>query len=191
LVAREQAISEREIKSVNQWFPLISQIKDDLIRQKVIRLWVRIWRESGYKDLVEAPNLPSEENLDENVVSHTNGVTRAALALASQLQEYYKIPIDFDVLLAAAILHDIDKPVTLGKGLNGVNRSELGKNIPHGVYGAHVALQEGIPPSIVHIIFTHTKNSTLKPSSIEGTIIYHADVACVSCLRAAQKKRLP
>jgi putative nucleotidyltransferase with HDIG domain len=188
LKSKEGTLSRAEIESINQWFPLVSKIKDATLRQKVVGLWVRIWRESGYKELVEAPNLPSEDHLDENVVSHTNAVTKAALALADQIHEHYKLDINFDLLLGAAILHDIDKPVTLKKGNDGVGHSELGKTIPHGTYGAYVALEAGIPTEIVNVICTHTKNSTAKPGTVEGVIVYHADVACISALRAAQKR---
>ena len=179
----EQGTSDKEIRGVSECFPLIKQIEDEGIREKVIQVWVRLWRESGYTRLEQAPQLPSDKLPQQPLVRHTNAVANAALTVARQLEEEYNIPINFDYLIAAALLHDVDNLVVYAEKGGRVERSELGKMIPHGVYGAHVALEVGLPLEIVHVIATHTPQCAVDCSTIEGRIISHCDFINVEVLR--------
>ena len=91
----QQTASEEEIRSVNQCFPLIKQIKSDDIREKVIQAWVRVWRASSHPRLEKAPHLPSDRPPQQTLVKHINVSAEAALAVAKQFEEEYGIPVNF------------------------------------------------------------------------------------------------
>ncbi len=167
-------------KYIKQVFPLIEKIKDDSIRDKVVKVWARVWKESGYATLEEAPMVgPAEDTL----VKHTNAVTNSSSALASQFQEEYGYPVNLDTMLAGALLHDVDKLVIYERKDGKVGYSPLGKKIPHGSYGGHVALEEGLPMEIVSLIITHAGVCTWDPVSVEGVFLYHADFAKIDAVR--------
>ena len=133
----KQVASEEEIRSISQCFPLIKQIKQDDIREKVIQVWVRLWRASGYARFERVPHLPSDKPPQQTLVKHINATAEAALAVAKQLKEEYGLPINFDYLIAAAILHDVDNLVIYKEKEGRVEQSELGKMIPMGCM-AHI-----------------------------------------------------
>ena len=179
----KQVASEGEIRSINQCFPLIKQIKSDDIREKVIEAWMRVWRASGHARLERAPHLPSDKPPQQTLVKHINASVEAALAVARQFEEEYGIPVNFDYLIAAAILHDVDNLVIYEEKEGRIEQSELGKMIPHGVYGAYIALEVGLPLEIVHVIATHTPQCAVDCRTIEGVIIVHCERAKLYALR--------
>lgn len=180
-------VSQEDRNTILNLFPGIEKIKEPNLREKVIRTWVRIWRESPYKSLIGAPNMPSELGPeDEDIVSHTNSVVRAAESIASQIAEEYGISINFDYLLAGAFLHDADKPVTYERKGKEIVLSDLGKKVGHGVYGACVALEEGLPVDVAHIIIAHTKTTNIKPATVEAIIINHCDLVKALSLNMAR-----
>ncbi|MFC1847640.1 HD domain-containing protein [Chloroflexota bacterium] len=172
----------KEEEYILKVFPLVKQIQDDGIRNKVIKAWLIMWKESGYRTLEEAPMRgPAQDTL----VKHTNAVTNGAFTLATQFQQEYGLPVNLDVLLAGAILHDIDKLVIYERKGNTVDYSALGKMYPHGSYGGHVALDVGLPMEVVSLIITHSQPCTWEPASVEGNLIHHADYAKIDSVRLA------
>ena len=168
-------MTREEARAVREYFPLIRKIKDKDIRDKVIKAWVRVWKESDYRDLREAPFSPDPEDSSETLVNHINATTSLALVAAEQFQEEYGVKVDLDVLLASAILHDLDKAVLYQRKGNEVVHSGLGNKIPHGAYGMHVALELGLPLEVVHIIVTHSSFINMEPNTVEGVIIQKAE----------------
>jgi len=170
-------VTDKELKAVVSALHYVEQIGDPDLRDKVVRTLVRAWRESPYDRLEDAPNSVSRWGWNVTFVQHVNSTARAALSLAHQFKEEYDAKIDFDILLAAALLHDVDKLLIYERIGDTVEESALGKRLPHGVYGAHLALQEGMPIEVAHIIATHSPNSSACPKSVEGAIIQYADMA--------------
>ena len=102
-----------------------------------------------------------------------------AKAAAKEIQQVYHMNINYDILLAGAFLHDIDKLVVLQRRGNLVEISELGHKVAHGDYGADVAEQMGLPPEVVNIIASH--NYTIRPeaplpTTIEAVLLAHCDL---------------
>ncbi|MFC2042169.1 HDIG domain-containing metalloprotein [Chloroflexota bacterium] len=178
-------MTKEEARTVKEYFPLIRRIKDKGLREKVTETWVRIWKESGYSDLREAPFSPYPQDANENLVRHTNTTTKLALVAAEQFQDEYEINIDFDILLASAILHDLDKAVIYQKKGNEVVFSELGNKIPHGAYGMHIALEMGLPLEVAHVIVTHSNLITMEPNTVEGVLAMKAEHVKLGARRTA------
>jgi len=178
-------MTKEEARAIREYFPLIRRIKDKDIREKVIKAWVRIWRESSYRDLREAPFSPEPQDSSETLVNHTNATARLALAAAEQFQEEYGIKVDFDILLASAILHDLDKAVLYQRKGSEVVHSELGNKIPHGAYGMHIALELGLPLEVAHLIVTHSSFINMEPNTVEGVIVQKAEYVKLEARRAA------
>ncbi len=181
-------MTDEEKIEIKKLFPFIGHIKDDGIREKVIEVWVRVWKQSGYLTIEEALMTgPPEDTL----AKHINAVTNAAFTLASQYQQEYGLPVDLDILLAGALLHDVDKMIIYKKKGNTVEVSDIGKRIPHGSYGGYVALEVGLPLEVVHMIITHSSACTWKPTSIEDIFLHYADFAKIRAVQFALGWKIP
>jgi len=184
-VERDFTARAEERRVLMGQFPLIQQISIEMdLRDMVIETWVRLWRESGYRDIGEAPNILSQQGGDETLVRHTNAVVRIARSAAKEIQKIYHIPLNLDCLLAGAFLHDVDKLVVYRRNGNLVELSELGHRVPHGEYGARIAEQIGLPPEVVNIIASHTPvRPRAKPASVEAVLVAYCDLAVYQSYR--------
>ena len=89
------------------------------------------------------------------------------------------IPVkyNYDELIASCLLHDVSKLVEMEIGENGPQKSNLGKVLQHGYYGAYYAQKFNLPLSIISNILTHTGFSKTLPSTPEAIIMFYADMA--------------
>ena len=189
---REPTATEMERKILTKRLPLINKISDGNLRGLVIEVWARLWRESPYGDIREAPNYLSEINGDESLIRHTNAVAKMSEAVAREFQQAYGISLNYDILLAGAILHDVDKLVLYERQGDSVQLTELGRKVSHGEYGALVAEQVGVPQEVANIIASHSptiKRETL-PATIEAVLVASCDEANFQSYRLMTGKGL-
>ena len=182
---RELTATEGEKKVLMKELPSISKIGDDALRDLVIEVWVRFWRESPYNDISEAPNFTRELSCgDETLMRHTNAVANMSEAAAREFQQVYGVSLNYDNLLAGAVLHDVDKLVLYGHQGDSVELTELGRKVTHGEYGSRVAKQVGLPEQVVNIIASHSvvRRETL-PTSIEAVLVSYCDGAVFQSYR--------
>ncbi|RLC62866.1 MAG: hypothetical protein DRI01_06175 [Chloroflexi bacterium] len=181
----ELTATERERQILMERLPFINRIGDGILKDLVIEVWARLWRESPYGDISDVPNFTRELSRgDETLVQHTNTMVRMSLAMAQELEQAYGISLNHDNLLAGAILHDVDKLVLYGRQGDSVELTELGRKVTHGEYGAGVARQVGLPEPVVNIIASHSpvKKAAL-PATIEAVIVSSCDKAIFQSYR--------
>ena len=53
----------------------------------------------------------------------------------------------------------------------------MGKLIQHAVYATHKVFAHGLPIEIAHVVNTHTHQSALRSTSVEGGYLFYADYA--------------
>ena len=190
---RELAVTEVEKENLARQLPLINKISEGKLRDLVFEVWATLLRESAYHDISEAPNFTRElmGDDDETLVRHTNTVVKMSEAVARVFQQAYGTTINYDTLLAGAILHDVDKLLLYERRGDSVELTELGRSVPHGEYGARVAEQAGLPQEVVNIIASHspTQRKTL-PASIEAVIVGCCDEATFQSYRLMTGKGL-
>jgi len=162
-------------------FPIIEEIKDSILKDKVIKAWIRALKEGSFKDIEDIPfsiTIP-----EENLVSHINWVAEVALFIASRLEKSMGIFVNRDLLIASVLLHDLGKAFEYRKEGDHFVKSDIGKKFMHGFWGAYIALEESIPKDVVHLVFTHSHDSPLYPQFLEGIILHYADFAYADILR--------
>ena len=108
------------------------------------------------------------------LIEHTLSVVDLCESIGKSLAKTYKLPINFDHLLSAAILHDLYKTVEFG--------SEGGQYVIDEVYLNHVELlvaelyKRKFPKEIIHIVASHFGSaSPTPPRTYEALILHHAD----------------
>ena len=160
---------------IKKLFPRINDIKDAEIREKVVSVWWEAWKESKFSKIEQVSQWePSREKLDISNVEHTNQVVECAFAIAQVADREQNLNINMDTLIAASILHDIDKILMFDPSTG--DTTPLGNYLPHTGIAAHLALQAGLPIEIVHAIVSHSPNySSVPPKTIEAVILYNAD----------------
>ena len=86
-----------------------------------------------------------------------------------------KVKIDFDLLLAGGILHDVGKPLEYAEVEGKITKSQKGKLLRHPFSGASLAYKHGLPDEVIHMIATHAREGDGGYRSIEAMIIHYAD----------------
>lgn len=160
-------------------FPEINQIKDEGLKKKVISVWEEAINRGGWKikDLEKIPFTLLVPDCEVNLIEHTRAVTQTALDVAKVILKFYKerVKIDFDLLLAGGILHDVGKLLEYVSVEGKITKSRTGKLLRHPFSGASLAYKHGLPDEVIHMIATHAKEGDGGFRSIEAMIIHHAD----------------
>lgn len=165
--------------------PEIAEIGDTGLRATVIRLWIEVAAQMPWDCLTEVPkNFRTEAS--RSLILHIRGVTQMSLALCRIAHDLHGKAYDHDTTAAAALLHDLSKPLeqepvpgkpAFGNGVRPGRKSHLGKMIQHGVYAAHMALQQGLSLELVNLIITHTHQSNTRGTTWEAAALFYADFA--------------
>jgi putative nucleotidyltransferase with HDIG domain len=181
-----------QAKRLRQVIPEIGDIGDESLRTKVEQVWHMAWEGSDF-DVDEAPNFPSRgypapghshpEMIRYTLVDHTRLVVLLARDIAQRLEEVYSIKVNRDELLAAAIIHDVDKMVVHTRQADEILTSETGKRIPHGVLSAKWAMEAGLPLDVVHAVISHSGRSSMFPRTLEALLVLYADLIAADTLR--------
>ena len=164
---------------ITKLFPEIEQIKDENLKDQVISTWEEAIEKGGWS--VEELNIvPFTLLIPEckiNLVIHTRAVTHTALKIAGVLLEFYKerVEINFDFLIAGAILHDVGKLTEYAKDQNKIIKSKTGKLLRHPFSGSALAYKHGLPQEVIHMIATHAREGDGGYRCVEAMIVHYAD----------------
>jgi putative nucleotidyltransferase with HDIG domain len=188
----DSATLERLRRGVRESLPEIAQIKDEALREKVVELHARALAETPYEriDDIPASGVPESPLMTRGTqADHYRGTTTMALGMARGLEEVLgEIGIDYDLLLAAALVHDVGKAYEFAHWERWKeNRSRTGSpSLRHPIYGAHLALEVGLPEEVVHCVAAHPYmgEGAFVKASLETTIVQYADVAFWKMLEA-------
>jgi hypothetical protein len=177
LVPVHMAMTDKRLNEIHQELPFLEKIKDPNLRQLVIRVWLRLWKESGIVRLCDASwftvTRPERTN-PCTLTEHIRQVTDVALSLAAVARRQGSV-LDMDLLLAGAALLDVDKLVMVEHATGALTDSA--RFSQHTFYGAHVARAEEAPWPVIHMILSHSKNTGVRPQTIEAVILHYADYA--------------
>ena len=164
--------------------PIVDEIKNAQLREKVIEAWAVSLSENGYTSIeeIEGSGKPGGYTIGDQA-QHVMCVTRLALAMAEIIQSSYgkDMNIERDMLIAAGLCHDVGKPYeyTIAKRALWQSEPERYGNPPlrHTLYGVYIALRVGLPEEIAHVCGCHAPEGELVQRSLLATIIHHADKA--------------
>lgn len=170
-----------------QVLPEINWVEDVALREGVIRTCLRALREGNWtpKDMARMPfTLVKETTI--SYALHVRAVTRIARAAYDTFQEVFggKIPLDREVLLAGALLHDVGKLLEMEERNGKFQKSAGGKVLRHPFSGVGLAYAEGLPKEVLHVIAVHSKEGDPSPRTPEGVIVHHADFTCFDTIKS-------
>jgi HD superfamily phosphodiesterase len=170
---------------IRRSLPELAMIQDADLRDKVVTAWSLSLIDSGLEHIEDIPGAGDWKSppLKEGTqVEHLRGTCTMAVGLARGMQQVFPaVAIDYDVLIAGSLLHDVGKAYEV----NARNVARWKANtahtglpaVRHPVYGVHFALSAGLPEAVVHIVGGHSMHGegALITPSIEALLVQHAD----------------
>jgi putative nucleotidyltransferase with HDIG domain len=152
---------------VRRSLPEIADISDEALRDKIVDVWAMALGETEFSsidDMTCSGMIGTRHYPGKTQSDHQRGVGRIARAIAQEMRDMHgeEIAIDPELALASGLLHDVGKPFFYS--MENVNRwrkrrTYTGKPpFRHTMYGAHLALQAGLPEEIVHCIASHDQH---------------------------------
>lgn len=174
-------------------WPEIDWLRDAGLKSKTIACWENAFRLSSLRpaDLDNIPFSIKIPNCPVSFSAHKRCVAIVAYKSANEMLELFggSLSIDIDVVLAGAILADVGKLLEYEMLDGKAVMSKHGKLVRHAVSGAHLAMDAGLPDSVVHIIATHSGEGDLGERSTESWIVHHADFMCTDPFIAIAKRQ--
>jgi HD superfamily phosphohydrolase YqeK len=158
---------------IEQLIPEVKLISNPETRVKVGMIWERLWQESSFTDIHRVPVTPRTSYPH---IPHNRAVVQMAIRVADVLEACHGVKVDRDDLVTAALLQDASKLVEYRETEDGgYGFTEIGEMFQHAFYAAHLALEYGLPNSVVQAISTHTPDSAQYPPSLIAKILFYVD----------------
>ena len=148
----------------------LSWIKDESLKNKVVKTWKTAADRGGWKTFDEVPFTLLFENSGK-LTDHTKRMTNLAKAVYDQRDE----DINLDYLIAGALLHDVGKLLEYDMIDGKVVKGEYGERFRHPVSGALLAQELGLPEEIVLIIYAHSHEGEKCKRTAEAYIVHYCD----------------
>ncbi len=169
-------------------FPEIDWIKDGDLKEKVVAVNQEALEIGGFK-IGDLDRLPFTLLIPDNDVSyrtHVRAVTKMADSVYRDYGSFYEAyKLNYDYLIAGAILHDAGKIVEYMEAPGqGFVKSPVGKLLRHPFSGAGLAVKHGLPWEISHIIATHAGEGDGGYRTPEAVLIYKLDLLNFMSLKA-------
>jgi putative nucleotidyltransferase with HDIG domain len=166
-------------EAVRELWPELGWIRDDDLREAVLRTWVKAFELSPLtpEDLNRIPFTLLVPDCPATFMEHKRCVVHIARKSAEAMEEFLgrALPIDHDVVIAGAILADVGKLLEYEKVDGKAVQSDRGKNLRHPFTGVHLAMACDVPDRVCHIIATHAGEGNMVKRSTEAFIVHHAD----------------
>ncbi|MCE1188631.1 MAG: phosphohydrolase [Ignavibacteria bacterium] len=160
-------------------WPEINWIKDEELKSKVIDCWVYAIENSilSVEDLNTIPFSLLIKDCTITFMNHKRTCVQLAYDIAIRMKQNFgeAININFDYLIAGAILIDVGKLLEYEMKDGKLSTSFAGKLVRHPFSGLAIADRFGLPAEVQHIIGTHSKEGDLGLRTVESIIVHHAD----------------
>jgi putative nucleotidyltransferase with HDIG domain len=175
-------VSPEDLERIRELMPELELIEDERQRDLVARIWAHSWRVSNWADPSDAymtiGRLPEDRDpyLERwNQVEHTRAVVGLAGSMLPTIEAHVGCPVDRQVAIVAALLHDVAKLIEIGPGgASGPVKTPLAV-LHHAAIGAQWALEAGFDPAVAHAIVAHSPSVSAEPSTPEALLVKVAD----------------
>jgi putative nucleotidyltransferase with HDIG domain len=176
-------ITDTTREAVMEDLPEVGLVPDATLRAGVVEAWSYALCCSDFQRVTD---IPPEGNPGAPVLrggtqaDHLRGVVRLAKAMAEEFERSHpEVGIDWDILLAGALCHDVGKPYEFDPRNRARWQATPGDagapTFRHSVFGMHVCLTVGLPEEVAHIAVGHSFEGLHMGVSAECTIIRQAD----------------
>jgi len=167
-------------RAVQTLLPEIDEIADDHLKAKVIACWkeAAAYRDWTVEELRSIPFTLLAEGVEIGFIDHVRAVCRMCIACNDALTDIHgdkKARVDRDILVAGALLADVGKLFEYEQRGDAIVKSDYGTKLRHPFSGVGLAYKHDLPPEVMHVIATHSKEGEGEQRSPESIIFHHAD----------------
>jgi 7,8-dihydroneopterin 2',3'-cyclic phosphate phosphodiesterase len=127
--------------------------------------------------------------VERDVVNHTVALTELCIEAAKLFREKYKLELNEDFLIAAAILHDLMKCFEYKRDENG-ELEPTGVMLDHTMLAVAELYTRDFPEEVIHIVASHFgEGGPTSPRSFEALTLHYLDTL-VSLIEYYHKGKL-
>jgi putative nucleotidyltransferase with HDIG domain len=180
-------------EGVRASLPEVDRIADSDLRARVVEVHALALSETEFDRLEEVGGGAEPPAARGTEADHYRGVALMAVAVADALEEVFgPLGIDRDLLIAAALCHDVGKAYESSPANRERWRRERVRTgfppLRHPLFGAHLGLSAGLPEEVVHVIGAHSLHGegALVEASLLNTIVKYCDHAYWRILESAE-----
>lgn len=178
---------ERLRAGVRASLPEIELIVGRDLRERTVEAWALALSQTEFERIEDMPRGdPGEPLMVEplTMAHHLRATATIALGMADGLEKVAgKTRIDRDLLISAALCHDVGKPWEMSPRNEARWKADPAAagnpSFRHSGYGIHICLTVGLPETVAHTAGYHSGGGEGEwiQRSMENTIVYLADLA--------------
>lgn len=176
---------------IEKLLPELGEIRCDELRGKVISVWEESITQGGWQpeELLDIPFTLLAGKIEMKFIEHVRCCVQMCLAVEKVLQGVWgdRVPIDHDTLIAGALLADVGKPLEFSRKDGKLVKGHYGDMLRHPFSGVGMCYKHGIPPEVMHMVATHSKEGDHVQRTIESIIFHHADFTDFDIAKAIGK----
>lgn len=166
---------------LEQLFPQFGVIADHTLRQKAEHAMELAAQRGGWdrETIVKCPVTLNWERCAVTWVEHVRDVTDVCIQVFDQQKKYFQqnqVPVNRDVVVAGALLHDIGKLTEFSYTDGQICHSENARLLRHPLSGAVIAHEAGLPDELVHLIAVHSFEGEKSYQTVESNFVRKIDM---------------
>ncbi|WP_088335563.1 MULTISPECIES: 3'-5' exoribonuclease YhaM family protein [unclassified Methanopyrus] len=159
---------------------LVESIEDEGLRELVMKVLEEGFAHEEVPDPEPVEEVPASRRQHHSypggLLEHTVATTKLALAMAEVFEEIYGVEVDRDLVIAAAILHDLGKATSYEQREERYKISDFGRRLDHLTLIAAELYARGAPVELIHAVAAHHgRGSPIPPNTPEALIVHLAD----------------
>jgi putative nucleotidyltransferase with HDIG domain len=162
--------------------PMVADIQNEDLREKVVDAWALSLFLNGYKNIDEMPGsgrpgYPAVGNQLHHIVASTKLTFKIIDILEEALQTSFNL--DKDLLLACSLCHDVGKPYEYSpQNRDRWEADPDASGLPslrHTLYGVYIAQTVGLPEVVVHTAGCHSPEGEFVHRALYTALVHIAD----------------
>lgn len=174
-------------EGVHHSLPEVASITDEELRKRTVEAWAFALSQTEFRRIEDMPaGDPGEARMlpPRTMADHLRATATISLGMADGLEAIVgKTRIDRDLLISAALLHDVGKPWEMSPRNEARWKADPAAagnpSFRHSGYGIYICLTVGLPETVAHTAGYHSGGGEGEwiQRSMENTIVYLADLA--------------
>lgn len=159
--------------------PEFALIEDEGLREKSLRVWASELAKHGFSasDLEQMPFTTLIADNPISLAAHMRSLAKQCAACADLINEDYNgaLAVDRDILIAAALLHDVGKIGGMEKVAGRFLESRREKLLHHSFSGVGILMAADLPDEVVHAVALHSTDGDGRRATAEAVLLHHID----------------
>jgi hypothetical protein len=182
----DPAVRDRLRPGVRKSLPEVDLIRDNDLRDQTIDAWAYALSQTEFERIEDMPPGDPGEPLmiGLTMADHLRATATISVGMANGFEQVAGATrIDRDLLVSAALCHDVGKPWEMSARNETRWKADPAvagnPSFRHSGYGLHVCLSVGLPETVAHTAGYHSGGGEGEwiQRSLENTIVYLADLA--------------